>query len=409
MGGGAWAGKRALPFSQAVMSFGISLFARHFLDTRRRSAPLSIALSISAASAMVQAASLAVLDPGAAIRLGNGIDLTVRAIVLAAAMQAVWVGGRRERYFLVSWIFAVSGSALSMLGALGLLQGAHLRLWEKGEEAGALVQVLILSFGITDAINAMRREKEEGQRRSIELLERANRVKEDFIIGMSLEFRSPLFGIVGLVDAMADLTTEDGRLASLIKAETLRLLSRVANIAAYARLRNGDLALVAERVSLREIVEGAAGSASHIASGKDIAVEKAIEDVEFATDARVLGQIAYDLFADVFKRSPSGIVRIEGGAAGDRVRLAVVDSAQSLPDEVLARFLSKESPSGPEAMGPDSSSSSRASSRSVSEAPWAIRGRTATAASSSTCPESPHGGRAAGKWSEAASPRCSGG
>ena len=146
--------------------------------------------------------------------------------------------------------------------------------------------------------------------------------------------------------------SEAMRLASLIKAEALRLLSRVANIAAYARLRNGDLALVAERVSLRELVEGAARSALRAAHGKDITFEKAIDDVEISTDARVLGQIANDLFTDAFKRSSSGMVRIEGKAEGDRISLGVTDSAPPLPDDVLARFLSKDSPSGPEAVGP---------------------------------------------------------
>ena len=349
--GRVWIGKRALPFSQAIIIFSIVLFARSFLDIPRRSAILSVSLAVIAVVAALQILDLSILDLRFAMRAGNGIDVAARLIVLAAA-QKLARGGRRERYFLASWAFAVAGSMLTLIGDLGFLPPRLTSLWDKGTELGALAQVLLLTYGITDAIDAIRREKEAGQRRSIELLERANRVKEDFIIGTSLEFRSPLFGIVGLVDAMTDLASEDGRLAALIKAEALRLLSRVANIAAYARLRNGDLALVAERVSLREVVEGAAGSAFHVASGKDIAVEKAVEDAELTTDARVLGQIAYDLFADAFKRSPSGIVRIEGLIAGDRVRLAVVDSAQPLPEEVLARFLSKDSPSGPEAVGP---------------------------------------------------------
>ena len=352
----AWMGKRALSFSQAVMAFGICLFARNFLGPRRRSPPLSLALSLIAAAASIQIICLAVLDLRLAILLGGIVDTAARLVVLAAAIQAAVEGGRSERYFLVAWAFAISGAAISLLGYLGILQPAGLSYWEKAEGVGALVQILILPFGITDAIDTMRKEKEEGQRRSIRLLERANKVKEDFLIGTSLDFRSPLFGIIGLVDAMEDMApvrdVEAMRLASLIKAEALRLLSRVANIAAYARLRNGDLALVAERVSLRDLVEGAAGSASRNSPGKDIAVEKAVEDVEFSTDGRVLAQIAYDLFSDAFKRSPSGIVKIEGRAEGDRVRIAVTDSAPPLPEDVLARFLSKDSPSGPEAVGP---------------------------------------------------------
>jgi signal transduction histidine kinase len=359
--GGDWAAKRAIPFFSSLMAMGMALFARRFLGLMGRSRILSGALLGVAAFAPIFAAGLIFLDLRIATAAGIVLDAASRLVILAAAVYAV-VGrwGRRERYFLASWACAALGAVLARLGAAGAFDPSCAALLAIGEPAGVLAQVLLLAYGITEDINAMRREKEEGQRRSIELLERANKVKEDFVIGTSLEFRSPLFGIVGLVDAMEDLAAaraddarEDRRLAALIKAEALRLLGSVANIAAYVRLRNGDLALVAESVSLRELVEGAASSASHIASGKDIAVEQAVADVEIGTDARVLHQIVYDLLADAFKRSPSGVVRVEGGAAGgDRASLVVVDSAPSLSEEVLARFRSKGSPSGPEAVGP---------------------------------------------------------
>ncbi len=357
---GAWAAKRAIPFFSCVMGLGIAAFARRFLDLRQSSRPLSGALLGVVWFAPVFAAGLAFLDLRLATAAGIFFDMAARLVILAAGAFAVArTGGRRERYFLASWACASLGAVVSRLGAAGVLDPGLAPFWGNSEQVGALLQVLLLSYGITDAINAMRAEKEEGQRLSIELLERANRVKEDFVIGTSLEIRSPLFGIVGLSDAIDDLASsrgeeasEERRLAGLVKAEALRLLGSVASIAAYVRLRNGDLALVAERVSLREVCEGAAGTASHIASGKDIAVENAVEDSEIGTDGHVLEQIAYNLLAEAFKRSPAGIVRIEGRAEGERVALAVVDCAPALSDEVLARFRSRGSPSGPEAVGP---------------------------------------------------------
>ena len=351
--GFAWIAKRTMPFSSALMAFGMLLFARTYLSISRRSPILSTLILTVACLMPIYALGLTALDLRIGMVVGNYLDLVFHVSILATAVFAVTVGGRRERYFLVSIAVATIGFALSRMGSLGMLAQEFEPIWEKAEVVGSLAQVLLLSYGMTDSINAMRTEKEEGQRHSIELLERANKVKDDFVIGTSLEFRSPLFGIVGLIDAMDGLAvSERHRLAALIKTEALRLLGNVANIAMYVRLRNDDLALVAERVSLRAVVDGAEEQAAHIATGKDIAVEKAVDEAEIRTDGRVLEQIVYNLLADAFKRSPSGIVRIEGGMAGGRAVLAVIDSAASLADDVLSRFRSRGSPSGSEAVGP---------------------------------------------------------
>jgi len=364
--GGAWVAKRAMPFFSGLMCFGMAAFAGRFLNIQGRSRSLSLALFVVTALALAYCLSLGFLQLRLMMVIGVILDMASRLVILAASVYALARGGgRRERYFLVSWICATLGTLILRLGTAGAIDPAAEAIWLNSAQIGDLVQVLLLSYGITDAIYAMRREKEEDQRRSIELLEKANKVKEDFVIGTSLEFRSPLFGIVGLVDAMQDLAGsravggegagdayEERRLSSLIKAEALRLLGSVANIAAYVRLRNGDLALTAERVSVREVVDGAIGSASHVASGKDIAVQKAVEEAEIGTDARLFEQIVFNLLSHAFKVSPSGMVRVEAAAEGAQMRLAVIDSGPCLPDEVLSRFRSTSSPSGPEAVGP---------------------------------------------------------
>jgi signal transduction histidine kinase len=359
-----WAGRRAFPLFLVLMDCGIVLFVREFLDIRKRLPLLSTVLLAVACLSPVAAAGLVLFELRGATIAALYIDSLARFAVLAAALASLRASEgydpRRAWFFLASYSLAFIGFLLARMGQLGLIRPIE-SLWATGEEYGALAQVLILSYGFTDAINSMRNEKEEGQRRAIELLERANKVKEDFVIGTSLEFRSPLFGIVGLVDALDDLAAdragpEEKRLSALIKAEALRLLASVANIATYSRLRNGDMALAAERVSLRQVVEGVAGSASHIASGKDIAVETAVEDAEIGTDARVLEQIVHNLFADALKRSSSGVVRIEAGTkgapSGGRVRIVVSDSAPPLPEELLSRFLSAGGSADREAVGP---------------------------------------------------------
>jgi signal transduction histidine kinase len=356
----AWWGRRAGHFSMILMDCGIALFVRRFIDTRNRAPFLSGLLAAVAAFSVVPVLGLSFFGLRGASSVALSFDFIARCSVLASALilsrRAGGYDASRAKFLLYSFSLAFAGCLVARLGQLGLALHVH-SLWSSGEEYGVLAQILVFSYGMTDSINAMRDEKEDDQRRMIANLERANKVKEDFVIGTSLEFRSPLFGIVGLVDALEKLSSgrsgpEERRLASLIKAEALRLLGSVANIAAYARLRNGDLAVVAERVRLRQIVEAVAGSASHIAAGKDLGVETTVEDAEIGTDARVLEQILSILFSDALKRSPAGIVRIEGRVEGGRVLVAVVDSAPPLGEELLSRFLAEAGSADPEAIGP---------------------------------------------------------
>jgi signal transduction histidine kinase len=355
--GNAWFNRRAMPLFSAVMIFGATLFAKSYLELGRLAPIVSAALRALAASAPVFALGLAFLDYQTIMIAGGALEMAAFAAVMAGGIAAVARGSRRAWPFLAAWSFLIAGSAATQLGTLGISMAGAGTFWDKGEQVGALIQVLVMSYGISDAVNVMRVEKAEAQRRSIQLLERANKVKEDFLIATSMEFRSPLYGIVGLSDRLGSLIEgraggEEGRLAGLIRAESLRLLNSVANIASYARLRNADIALVAERFSLAEAIDGAVASASYLASGRDIAVEKAVEDVELLSDIRVLEQIVYNLFADTIKRSATGRVRVEARASGDRVLVAIYDSAPRMPEEILSRFLSPGGPEQPEAIGP---------------------------------------------------------
>jgi len=355
--GNAWVNRRSMPFFSAVMVFGAALFTKSFLELGRLAPLVSSAMRALAYAASAFVLALSFLDYRAMMIAGGILEMAAFAAILAGGLVAAIRGSRRAVPFLAAWAFMIAGAAATQLSTLGVAILAIEPFWSKGEQVGALIQILVMSYGISDAVNVMRVEKVDAQRRSIELLERANRVKEDFLIAMSLEFRSPLYGIVGLSDRLDALIEdragyEERRLAGLIRAESLRLLNSVGNIATYARLKNADIALVAERFSLAEAIDGAVASASYLASGRDIAVEKAVADVELLSDIRVLEQIVYNLFADTLKRSAAGRVRIEAKTSGDRVLVAICDSAPRMPEEVLSRFLSSGGPGQPEAIGP---------------------------------------------------------
>ena len=355
--GNRWFERRAAPFFSGIMLVGIFLFGRAYMETGSRAPLLDKILLVHVVLVPLYFAGLAALDYRWMLRIGSVLLFSALAAMLAAGLRCAYLRERRARYFTAAWIFGVAGTVAARLGTLGLVGGYSNGPWSRGEQLGALIQVLILAYGISDTVNSMRLEKEGGQRRSIELLERANAVKEDFLVATSFEFRAPLYGIIGLLGRLDSVAAESGgsearRLVSLVHAEALRLLNNVSTISTYSQLRRGDIALTVERVSLREALDGATTVSSYLAAGKDIALERSIEDVEMRTDIHAVQQVVYNLYSDALRRCSSGRVYLESRAEADAVRICIAESGPPLPREVVERGLGEVDLAGFETVGP---------------------------------------------------------
>jgi signal transduction histidine kinase len=347
-----WINRRATPFFAAIMFAGFLSFSRSYLETRTRIPALDRVMAALTGAVVPFALSLFLFDFQSVMKLVGSLNILSLLVVLAVAFASVATGLRRAPQFLLAQVFLVLGAIAAQMGTQGFADPSLDLLWSKGEQVGALAQVLLLSVGISETVNEMRVQKEEGQRRSISLLERANKVKEDFLIGSSLELRTPLHGIVGLADRLASLAVgrpEETRLSQLVRAEAARLLVSVGHVTTYARLRNGDVALVSEPFSLAEAVSGALYSTAHLAAGRGIAIERSIQDARVVADSRAFQQIVETLVAGALRRCPSGSIRIEARQEGKSAVVSVSDPGPPMPDEILERF---RSAGGLEALGP---------------------------------------------------------
>lgn len=355
--GNLWFERRAAPFFAGAMVVGIFLFGRAYMETGRRAPLLDKLLLVYVGLVPLFLAGLAAFDYRRMMRIGLVLLFTALAAMLAAGLRCVYRRERRANYFTAAWIFGLAGAAAAQLGTLGLIGGYSSFLWSRGEQLGALIQVLILAYGISDTVNSMRLEKEEGQSRSIELLERANAVKEDFLVATSLEFRAPLYGIIGLLGRLASVVAGRGesearRLVSLVHAEALRLLNNVSTIATYSQLRRGDISLTVERFPLREALDGATAVSAYLAAGKDIVLERSLEDLEMRSDIRAVQQVVYNLYSDALRRCGSGRVYLESRSEAETVCISVAESGPPLPVEVIARGLGEVGMAGFETVGP---------------------------------------------------------
>lgn len=158
--------------------------------------------------------------------------------------------------------------------------------------------------------------------------ETANRAKSDFLAIMSHEVRTPMAGMMGMIDLLCQtsLDTEQKQLAEVAHDSAQNLLSVVNNILDFSKLEAGQLKPEAIDFSLRhsiKSIEMLLGPRAHERSLRfDIIVP---EDVPhwLVGDPRGIGQILLNLVGNAIKFTHHGAIKI-------------VVSSRDLGDETVA-------------------------------------------------------------------------
>ncbi|MCB1742957.1 MAG: response regulator, partial [Gammaproteobacteria bacterium] len=102
--------------------------------------------------------------------------------------------------------------------------------------------------------------------------EAANRAKSVFLASIGHEIRTPINGVLGMVDLLLQerLQSNERRLARIIERSGKALLNQVNDILDYARIETGHVQLAAERFEPRALVEGVCEMLAHSAHEKGL-------------------------------------------------------------------------------------------------------------------------------------------
>jgi signal transduction histidine kinase len=206
---------RLLPASMfATLAFGTMVVVQtylrpgHFLYRARNLIVAAAALGIVASF---------VISFSQAIRMANGLVLSVLLCALVTGVELLRMEGRRAKLFLLGWGGMVGGALVATLQTLGLLPHSFFTDWSV--QIGASVQLVLVSSALADKLNtaqkdldgvhetlrhkvgqlslALQRAEEATQR-----AERATRQKDEFMATMSHEFRTPLNPIINIPQEM---------------------------------------------------------------------------------------------------------------------------------------------------------------------------------------------------------------
>ena len=190
------------------------------------------------------------------------------------------------------------------------------------------------------------------QRVRIRELAKLEKFRREFIADVSHEIKTPLTGILGVVDILSDGSGKDSasspvqRLLPMLKKESVRLNGLVQSILDLARLeREGEVLNRAETnlVDLiREVVETLAPAAD--AAGISLVFEpspRPLRDENANIDPQLVSRAVSNLIANAIRHSGSKDIVVALEPAGKGVRIVVEDHGIGIPPEHAARIFER--------------------------------------------------------------------
>lgn len=181
--------------------------------------------------------------------------------------------------------------------------------------------------------------------------EAANQAKSSFLATMSHEFRTPMNGVVAMIDLLSKtpLDAAQARYVEIVGRSADILLAVLNDVLDYSKLEAGAMRVEASACDPRRIVEQLVALMSGAAAGKNIGVGATFAPglpQTIRTDPARLRQILLNLLGNAVKFTDDGAVSIAVDAkpaANGRLELsiAVADTGIGIPAEMLPSLFNR--------------------------------------------------------------------
>lgn len=207
--------------------------------------------------------------------------------------------------------------------------------------------------GVFDAVSVLRNDLREAQKENLhkqELLEQANRIKDEFIENMSHEMRTPLNGIIGAVHLLekTELSTEQQHYSMILKQASTSLLGGVNQLLDLAVLDTGQQQVRSVNFSLSDFFSSTAAIFEPSCNEKKLALEVYIDDVlpdAVSGDRDRIRQVLINLLANAVNYTSRGAINVEvEGQVQERLlylSVRVRDSGCGISEDMQERLFQR--------------------------------------------------------------------
>jgi signal transduction histidine kinase/DNA-binding response OmpR family regulator len=171
-------------------------------------------------------------------------------------------------------------------------------------------------------------------------VERANRLKSEFLASMSHELRTPLHTIIGFSELLREemegsLNDKQKRFLGHIHQDALHLLELINDILDLSKIEAGRLELRHEEFDAAQALEEVLSSIRPLAVNKSLHVESRVpEGVRLYADRVRYKEILYNLLSNAVKFTPNGgRIWVDGVCDPRFCQISVHDTGIGLPPE----------------------------------------------------------------------------
>lgn len=221
---------------------------------------------------------------------------------------------------------------------------------KSGEEFSAEISVTTAEDASDDLVIAYLRDISEQKLSEQALIdaknhaERTDRAKSQFLTTMSHEMRTPLNGILGVLDLLraTDLSEKQAGYVDVATASSEVLLRHINEGLDIARIEAGSVSLAPSRFNPAEELRQVADVLGALAEEKNLALKVEISPdmaCDFVADGARIGQIVMNLVGNAIKFTSQGEIRIslEGTHDGDTTlaKIIVEDTGTGIDEKYI--------------------------------------------------------------------------
>jgi PAS domain S-box-containing protein len=178
-------------------------------------------------------------------------------------------------------------------------------------------------------------------------MQKANRLKDEFVAVISHELRTPLTPILGAVYMMRSEPHDESIMAralDLIERNAKTQVKIVDDLLDVSRALSGKLRLNMEAVDLSQVIQAAVETVKPASEAKDIQVQVSLGSISgtVSGDADRLQQVVWNLLANAVKFTPkAGTIRVQLVEAPGHAEIRVSDTGIGIEPEFLPHVFDK--------------------------------------------------------------------
>ena len=330
-------------------------YAREFLNTAAVSRPLHRLMNLIIGLAAAGVAATFFIPHYLIVTLLISLTLITAVVNILAGAMSLYRGEYAAQYFMLGWLCLLSGAVIHALLPLGLIPVTDLTV--NASKVGSMLEVLFLAIALSHHARQVGRQHHEvtlQTKRQLQIandelslalakLEQTNSLKDQFLTTISHELRTPMNGVLGVLELLQQSAASDEQRKQLQSAQgsAEEMLTLVETILNFTELQAGRLKLKMERFEPRQLLNHTAQIFRQIAMNKQLNFHFHIErevPSELMGDGDMLRQVVTQLLDNAVKFTHQGevcaCISVEPGERDDDciLMIQVRDSGPGIPD-----------------------------------------------------------------------------